>query len=489
MDYAVTRPGEGARDILYPMRCQLPYLALLAATFASPSLAADKYPVDWNQLQPEIFEHYSNLIRIDTSSPPGNETKAAEYLKKVLDREGIPAQIFELEPGRGNVVARLKGNGSKRPILLMGHLDVVGVQREKWTVDPFAAIRKDGFIYGRGSIDDKDKVTTVLMVTLLLKRLKVPLDRDVIFLGEAGEEGGANVGIGYMVAQHWNDIECEYALTEGGSAMSRDGKVRTIEIATTEKVPRGVRLVAHGQAGHGSRPRLDNPLAHLAQAVWKVSSNQPPMRLNDTTRTYFERLATVSDPEAADRYNHLTDPSRTAAIQAYFAEHELTHYSILRTSVVPTILKAGFRSNVIPSEAEANLDIRALPDENMPQFYDWLRKLIDDPAVEVVTGQRGGREPGAPSRIDNVMFHAFEATQKEMFPDAITLPAMLTGATDNAQLRAKGVQAYGFGPIVDEKEVAGGGGAHGDDEHLKEDSLYKEVQFIWRSVMRVVTSQ
>ena len=472
------------------MRSQPLYFALLAATLATPSLfAADKYPVDWNQLQAEILEHYSNLIKIDTSSPPGNETKAAQYVKSVLEREGIPAQIYELEPGRGNVIARLKGNGSKRPILLMGHLDVVGVQREKWTVDPFAALRKDGYVYGRGSIDDKDKVTSVLMTLLLLKRMKVPLDRDVILLGEAGEEGGANVGIGFMVSQHWDEIACEYALTEGGSAMSRDGKVRTVQIATTEKVPRGVRLVAHGQAGHGSRPRLDNPLAHLAQAVAKVAANQPPMRLNDTTRTYFERLAKVSTPEQADRYLHLTDPSRSAAIQAYFAENELNHYSILRTSVVPTILKAGFRSNVIPSEAEATLDIRALPDEDMPKFYDWLRKLINDPAVEVISNRSGGREPGAPSRIDNPMFRAFETTQREMFPDAITLPSMLTGATDNAQLRSKGVQAYGFGPIIDEKEVAGGGGAHGDDERLKEDSLYKEVQFIWRSVLQMVTAQ
>ena len=157
--------------------------------------------------------------------------------------------------------------------------------------------------------------------------------------------------------------------------------------------------------------------------------------------------------------------------------------------MVPTILKAGFRSNVIPSEAEATLDIRALPDEDMPKFYDWLKKLINDPAVEVIPNRSGGREPGAPSRIDNPMFRAFETTQREMFPDAITLPSMLTGATDNAQLRSKGVQAYGFGPIIDEKEVAGGGGAHGDDERLKEDSLYKEVQFIWRSVLQMVTAQ
>src|SRR5437879_1273197 len=168
------------------MSSQLRFFALLAATLASPTLfAAEKYAVDWKPLEVEILEHYSNLIRIDTSSPPGNETKAAEYIKNVLEREGIPAQIYELEPGRGNVLARLKGNGSKQPILLMGHLDVVGVQREKWSVDPFAAVRKDGYIYGRGAIDDKDKVTSVLMVALLLKRLKVPLERDVIILGEA----------------------------------------------------------------------------------------------------------------------------------------------------------------------------------------------------------------------------------------------------------------------------------------------------------------
>ncbi|HTS30208.1 MAG TPA: M20/M25/M40 family metallo-hydrolase [Bryobacteraceae bacterium] len=470
------------------MQSQLAYLTLLAATLACPSFAADPYPVEWQKLQPEILEHYSNLIRIDTSNPPGNETSAAQYLKSVLDREGIPSQIFELEPGRGNLVARLKGNGSKRPIVIMGHLDVVGVQKEKWTVDPFSALRKDGYIYGRGSIDDKDKVTSTLMTLLLLKRLKVPLDRDVIFVAEAGEEGDSRLGIGFLVNQHWDDIACEFAITEGGSAMSRDGKVRTIEIATTEKVPRGVRLVAHGAAGHGSRPRLDNAVAHLATAVAKVAANQPPMRLNDTTRTYFERLATVSTPEQADRYNHLTDPSRAPAIEAYFAEHELGHYSILRTSVVPTILKAGFRSNVIPSEAEATLDIRALPDENMPRFYEWLKKLINDPAVEVVSNRGGGREPGAPSRIDSVMFRAFEAAQKTMYPGAITLPTMLTGATDNAQLRAKGVQAYGFGPIIDEKEVAGGGGAHGDDERLRESSLYSEVEFIWRSVLPVVSS-
>jgi acetylornithine deacetylase/succinyl-diaminopimelate desuccinylase-like protein len=318
--------------------------------------------------------------------------------------------------------------------------------------------------------------------------MKIPLDRDVIFLGEAGEEGGANVGIGFMVNQHWSEIECEYALTEGGAMTARDGKVRTVEIATTEKVPRGVRLVAHGQSGHGSRPRLDNPLVHLSEAVAKVAENQPPMRLSDTTRAYFERLATISTPEEAFRYNHLTDPAHTEEIQRYFAEHELTHYSILRTSVVPTILKAGFRSNVIPSEAEATLDIRALPDEDVNKLYEFLRKTINDPSVEIVANRAGGRQPGLPSRIDNEMFHSFEATQKLMYPGAVTLPSMLTGATDNAQLRAKGVQAYGFGPIVNEEDGTVGS-AHTDDERLKEASLYGEVQFLWRSVVPVVAAK
>lgn len=470
-------------SLLATARLALPFLFSAVSIFA-----ADRVSVDWKAQQAEILDRYSKLIGIDTTSPPGNEGRAAEYLKQVLDGEGIPAQIFTLESGRGNVLARLKGNGSKKPLLLMGHLDTVGVQKEKWTVDPFSALRKGGYIYGRGTIDDKDKVTSALMVMLLLKRMNVPLDRDVIFLGEAGEEGGANVGIGFMVNQHWSDIECEYAITEGGSMSARDGKVRTIEIATTEKVPRGVKLVAHGQSGHGSRPRLDNSLIHLSQAVATVSTNQPPMRLNDTTRTYFERLATISSPDEAFRYNHITDPAHSTEIQAYFAEHEPNHYSILRTSVVPTILKAGFRSNVIPSEAEATLDVRALPDEDMPRFYDNLRKMINDPSVEVIPNRMGGREPGRPSAIDGELFHSFEAAQKTMFPGAITLPSMLTGATDNAQLRAKGVQAYGFGPIVDEKDITIGA-AHTDDERLAESSLYQEVEFLWRAVLPVVASK
>ena len=337
-------------------------LCLAVFLFASAALADDRYAVNWDEVAAETTGHFDALLRIDTSNPPGNETVAAEYLKAVLEREGIAARLLALEPKRANLVARIRGNGSKRPILVMGHTDVVGVQREKWTVDPFGAVHKDGYIYGRGAVDDKDNLVGCLMLMLLLKRQNVKLDRDVIFLAESGEEGFADAGMKHVIAKHWDEIDCEFALAEGGGGFLKDGKPHIVHVATTEKVGRGVRLVAHGTSGHGSVPRPDNAIVRLAGAVAKIGAWSSPMRLNDTTATYFERLAVVSPPDEAARYRDLFDPQKRAGIELYFAEHDLVHNSMIRTSISPTILKGGFRSNVIPSDAEATLDIRALPD-------------------------------------------------------------------------------------------------------------------------------
>src|SRR5215472_9020500 len=201
----------------------------LAIAFAAAA-AAQVPSINWAQQKAEILRHHRSLIQIDTSNPPGNETKAAEYLKKIFDAEGIPAMIFALDPARANVVARLKGNGSKRPILIMAHTDVVGVQREKWPVEPFGAVLKDGYIWGRGSGDDKDKLAANLMVMLLLKRNQAKLDRDVIFLAESGEEGTTGPGIDFMVKQHFDAINAEFAMTEGGSATMENGRVTTVQI-------------------------------------------------------------------------------------------------------------------------------------------------------------------------------------------------------------------------------------------------------------------
>ena len=464
--------------------------ALTLAVFVTLSAHAAEPVVDWEKAKPETLLHYQSIVRINTSNPPGNETLVVNYLKSVLDREGIGYQVFALEPNRANLVARLKGNGRKKPILILGHTDTVGVQREKWPVDPFGAVRKDGYIWGRGTTDNKDGVAAGLMLVLHLKRLAVPLDRDVIYVAEASEESSTsptNVGIDYLVKEHWPDIEAEYALAEGGFVHSENGRVRFVEIAATEKVPRRARLIATGTSGHGSRPRRDNAIVHLSTAVSRVANWRPPMRLNDVTRTFFERLATISPPEEAARYNGLVDPQKTGAIQDYFANHDLGKYSILRTSISPTIINGGFRQNVIPSQAEAMLDIRALPDEDMTAFYAEMGRIISDPAVEILPAAPG-RPSAPPSRLDTEMFRALEAAQRRLYPGAITVPGMVTGSTDLAQLRAKGVQAYGVGPRFDEAEFAEHGW-HSDVERLSEDSLYGLVQFMWYAFLEVAAAK
>jgi acetylornithine deacetylase/succinyl-diaminopimelate desuccinylase-like protein len=452
---------------------------------AAPALSAPAPSVDWKKQDAEILRHHRALIQIDSSSPPGNETKVDDYLKQVFEAEGIPVQTFALQPARANLVARLKGNGKKRPLLLMAHSDVVGVQREKWPVDPFGAVVKDGYIWGRGARDDKDKLTANLMVMLLAKRMGASLDRDLIFLAESGEEADpAGVGIAYMVKEHFGDIDAEFALTEGGGATIENGRVTRVNIQTTEKVPRRFKLVATGTSGHGSVPRLDNPLNHLSAAIAKIGNWVTPMRLNETTRAYFAQLATISAPQDAARYRALLGPEPPAAIQAYLAKNEPERYSMLRTSVVPTILKAGVGPNVIPSEAEATFDVRALPDEDIPRLFASITQLIADPAVKVEPITANLRPVAAASRLDSDMYRALERVATAIYPGATILPTMSTGATDMAQLRAKGIQSYGIGPASTESDTINYG-AHSDVERLAEPSLYRFVEFTWRAAMDV----
>ena len=440
------------------------------------------HPVAWNTVRPEILEHYRALVQLDTTA--GHETLAVNYLKKVLEAEGIPTRTFALDPNRANLVARLKGNGSKRPLLILAHTDVVGVQKEKWPVDPFGAVMKDGYVWGRGSKDDKPVLTANLMTMLLLKRSGVPLDRDVIFLAESGEEADPyGVGINYMVREHFDEIDAEFAMTEGGGADIQDGRVTRVNIGTAEKVPARVRLVASGTAGHGSVPRLDNPLIHLGAAVQKVGLWQTPMRLNETTRSYFEKLSDISTPDRAAIYRALLDAKSAGAAQSFLREHSPGEYSMLRTSVVPTMFKAGVGANVIPSEAEATVDIRALPDENVQAFYAEMAKVIDDPAVKIEPIPQ--TRPASPaSRLGTEMYQAMERAAKALYPSATVIPSMSTGASDMAQLRAKGIQSYGIGPASTEADALNYP-AHGDVERLAESSLYPFVQYVWTVVTEV----
>ena len=456
----------------------------LILTFAS-SASAQGPAIDWNPLQGEILRHFRTLVQIDTSNPPGNEVKAVEYLQKILAAEGIPSRTLALDPNRPNLVARLKGNGSKRPLLLLAHTDVVGVQRDKWPMDPFGAVLRDGYVWGRGTTDDKDNLAANLMVFLMVKRSGLPLDRDLIFLAESGEEADpAGVGIRFLIERHFEELDAEFALGEGPGATIADGRVRRVQITTTEKVPRRVRLVATGTSGHGSVPRLDNAVTHLASAVQKIGTWNMPMRLNETTRLYFEKLAAISTPERAARYRSLVDGQGADVAERYLAEHEPEHFAVLRTSLVPTMIQAGIGPNVIPSTAEAVIDIRALPDEDVPRLMTEISNRIADPAITVVP-LPSPRPMARPSPVDSEMYRILERAASQVYPDSTVLPSMMTAATDMAQLRARGVHAYGIGPAmtgVDFTQHAW----HSDVERLPEESLYQFVRFLWTAVVEAV---
>jgi acetylornithine deacetylase/succinyl-diaminopimelate desuccinylase-like protein len=370
----------------------------------------------------------------------------------------------------------------------MGHSDVVTVDPTKWKHPPFSATREGGYVYGRGATDDKDNVAAGLMTMILLHRSKMPLERDVIFLVESGEEGTTQVGIDFMVEEHFDAIDAEYCLAEGGGVRRVGGKYVYAGVDTTEKIPRGIELVARGMSGHGSVPLPSNAIVHLAAAVAKLGAWRPEIRLNETTRAYFARLAELATPEVARHYRDLLsdDPRARQAADDWLFEHEPMHSSMLRTSVSPNIFTGGYRSNVIPSEAKATLDVRALPDEDPAAFLAQVVAIVDDPAIEVTYGARSSRPPGVPTRLDSELFAAVTAAASSVY-QVPTIPMMLTAATDKAQVRARGVQCIGIGPAIDFEDGPKGFGPHSDQERLLESELYRFVRFNWEVVTRLAT--
>ena len=467
------------------------HAALLVSSFvASTAVAQQPNAVDWSRVEAETMQHFQTLLRFDTSDPPGKEQEAAEYLRQVLEKEGIAVEMFALEPHRPNLVARLKGNGSRRPLLIMGHTDVVNVDPAKWTHPPFSATREGGYVYGRGTVDDKDNVVAGLMMMLMLKRMNVPLDRDVIFLAEAGEEGTTRVGIQLMAREHYPKVDAEYCLAEGGGVTRVGGKVKYASVQTLEKIPRAIELTARGPSGHGSVPLQGNAVVHLATAVAKIGAWRAPVRLNEITRAYFQRMATISTPEEAARYLAVagSDRAKVTAADEYFLSREPRHASMIRTSVSPNIVQGGYRVNVIPSEAKATLDVRMMPDEDTVAFLNTVRNVIGDTAVTVAYARRDVRPTTAITPLSSEAFRAIESAVTKHY-QSVTLPTMSTGATDMAYLRAKGMQCYGIGPATDVEDGPKGFGAHSDQERILETELHRFVRFQWDVVNQIAGAQ
>ena len=458
-------------------------LLVALAVVAAVALPTAQTGPGTSAFEAETLKHFQALLQRDTSSPPGNEIRAVDYLKQVLDAEGIPYQVFAKDPQRPNLVVRMKGNGRKKPVLILGHTDVVTVDPKKWTFPPFGGTVDGGYVYGRGTVDDKDNLVAGLMLVLQLHRSKAALDRDVILLAEAGEEGAPDVGAQFMADSHFDAIDAEFCLAEGGGVVRRGGKVVQANVGTTEKEPRPVEIIVTGPAGHGSVPNQNSAVLGVAAAVGKVGAWKPPLRLNETTASYFKRLTTMVEPAVAQHYRALLnpDPKVHGPAEEWMLVNEPQHWSMTHTSLVPTIMTTGFRYNVIPSEAKATFDVRLHPDEDQEKFLDQIRTVINDPKVEV-RWARDRYRPAGGSRLNTEAFTVLEAQIKKHY-DTVALPTMGTGATDMSNIRAKGPQCYGIGPALDSEDGQKGFSAHSDQERILVDELHRFVRFQYDVVM------
>lgn len=432
------------------------------------------------------------LIRVDTRNPPGQTVRLAALLASKFKPLGIATEILEA-PGEGKAyfIARLKGDGSKRPILLAAHGDVVGVERAKWTLDPFGGVVKNGYVYGRGALDFKGGLAVFTEAVLRLARNKAPLSRDVILISEPDEEGAGPDGTPWIAAHHWDKIDCEFALNEGGWIMERpNGKVRYVAISTADKTSLSLILTAHGISTHSSMPRPGNAIFALSRALAKLSEWEPPPRLLPTTRRFFATLAKTADPADAGKYEAIAassgEASLTRAAQAV-ADNPLLH-AFLRDTLAPVILRSGFRANVIPSSAEANVNIRLLPGSSAEALRKQVEDIIADPSIEVrLAGPHLGKPVPSPSPTNTDLFRALETAAKAVFPEAEVTPYLFQAGTDAYPWRLHGVPVYGIYPYpVDSEDLKR---MHGNDERIKISSLAAGTEMIYRALVAVAGRQ
>ena len=451
------------------------------------STSAEAQAIDWAAVARETVVHLQRMIRIDTVNPPGNELAVAQYLVGVLSADRIETHLFEPAQGRAALVARLAGDGTRRPVIIMAHMDVVGVERANWTVDPFGGETAGGYLYGRGAIDDKGMLAANLQTMLLLKRHVIDvgarLKRDVIFVANSDEEAGGEFGMGWLVDNHRELIDAEFVLNEGGRTRVVRGKPLYVAVQNTEKVPHGVTVTAHGPGGHAAVPLAGNAVFRLGRALAAIGKHQEPVRLTPSTREFFGQLAIVW-PDATERramHDVASRDRRRVLRGARVLAMTPVFNAILRTGISATVVGGGIRSNVIPTEATALLNIRTLPGESIDAVVSRLRRVIDDPRVEVAITQRGEDAPA--SDFASPMFAAIAETVKELAPDMVTVPYMSTGATDSARLRRLGMQAYGLLPFpMDQQDEDR---MHGNDERIPLASLDFGTRLMFGAVRRV----
>jgi len=462
------------------------FVVAVAMTLLSSSPLAAQEP-DWVAASRETLEHLQAMIRMNTVNPPGNELQVARYLDRALKAAGIETHLFEPTPGRGALVARIKVNGSKQPVLIMGHMDVVGVERAHWSVDPFAAEIKDGYLYGRGAIDDKGMLAANLETMLLLKRNVIDkggtLSRDVIFVANSDEEAGGDFGMGWLIKNHPELIKAEFALNEGGRTRIVGGKRLYVAVQNTEKVSHVVTVTARGPGGHASIPLEGNAIFRLGRALAKIGAHQEPIVIKPTTREFFSQLSKVW-PNATEK-RAMADVASTDTGRVKRGARVLSRIpvfnAVIRNGISATMIDGGIRTNVIPTDASAKLNIRTLPDLSIDSVVARLKKAVNDSLVSIEVTDRGEDSPA--SDFHSPMFEAIRESVKALDPSMTVVPYLSTGATDSARLRTWGMQAFGLLPFPmnqdDEDRM------HGNMERIPLASLDFGTRMIYGAVLRV----
>jgi len=362
---------------------------------------------------------------------------------------------------------------------LMAHLDVVGVDKSKWTVDPFGAVIKDGYLYGRGAIDDKSMLAANLAVFVQLKRSGAHLNRDVIFLAEGDEESYGTNGVIFAVDKHWDKIASGYAINEGGGVFLKDGKLQYVGVQVSEKVPANVDVIAQGISGHASMPRKDNPVVHLSAAIEKIGAYEAPVQFNSVTRAYFQAIAPLQDEETSKWMRSLDTSDRGEHAARVISNQSPAWNAMLHDTVAPTMLRAGIRPNVIPSEARAVVNVRLLPGNQLAPFVAKLQQLVSDPAI-TFEPELPLSETAPSSSLTSDFYNTITSVTAKSYPGAPVVPLMSTYFTDSAQLRLRNVQAYGLIPFaLSDDDLSR---FHADNERIPLDSFHKGVEFLFAIV-------
>lgn len=445
---------------------------------------------DWDAVRDETIANLRRLIRIVTVNPPGNEIGVARELAGILAADGIEAQVLEPSPGRAALVARLRGTGERGAVLMMAHMDVVGVEADKWSVDPFGGEVKDGYLYGRGAIDDKGMLAANLETMLLIKRhvvdAAVPLVRDVVLLATSDEETGGPWGLGWVIENHPELIQADFALNEGGRARIIDGGRMYLAIQTSEKVPHVVRMTATGPDGHAAIPLAGNAVLRLGRALASLGRHAEPVCLTPTTERFFGDLSAIW-PDAEEREAMADIASRSPERLRRGAERMAripTLDALLRNGISATILEGGSRPNVIPSEVSATLNVRTLPGESVDDVIERLQRAVQDPDVRFEVIERGDDAPA--SDPESPMFTAIASCARALRKDMVVVPYLSTGATDSAKLRRAGTPCYGILPfpmsLDDERRM------HGHDERIPVESLLFGTRLIHDAVRTVAVA-